>query len=665
MKKKLAIIAMTLCVIVSMLPVTAQAAESASGTCGKNVTWMLDSNGVLSIKGTGEMTEYESMRDVPWFDYRENIISVNISPGVTSIAPYSFWRDSNLCSISIPEGVKKIGKVCFLDCSKLSKISLPRSLQEIEEMAFDECYNLVSVGSVANVSKIGHHAFSKCSSLLSLDISSKIKEISWYTFMGCVNLTDVGDLSNVTVIGERAFYDCYNLKKINSLEKVIDYRDEAFSGCRSLTTLGKINTNAKVGKDVFHNCPNLAERDILDPESGIHDITSDWRLNNASRIGWINIGECPLNPSHCGRQIVTLVNKLCGGITDDLSKARAIYAWVVDNICYDYDKYSRPGMAAWLITDEDKGKLLEAGGSDNIFDYSKDSIIIILNRGICDDYCYILSMMFRLAGIPAANVECKAGISLASHACVMAFLDGEWRFFDPTFDSSGAYRNETYAYKSSNGSWNYFNMNLDKFSENHFFDKDVGAYEDHVPSSWAQNEVWCAQLKNLVPTELQSNYRRGINREEFCNLMVKLIECESGQNINDYLASRGLEAANPFNDTTSSTVSAAYVLGIVKGISENKFNPYRFITRQEAAVMLSRTAKVLGVKTQSTGKSFSDAKYFAPWAADHILFVSGLIDPTSSTAVMSGVGDNIFSPNSTYTREQAIMTSLRIFNCAS
>ena len=37
----------------------ARAAEILdSGSCGENVTWTLDSNGVLTISGTGPMTDY-------------------------------------------------------------------------------------------------------------------------------------------------------------------------------------------------------------------------------------------------------------------------------------------------------------------------------------------------------------------------------------------------------------------------------------------------------------------------------------------------------------------------------------------------------------------------------------------------------------------------------
>ncbi|MBQ6863822.1 MAG: hypothetical protein IJO14_06255, partial [Clostridia bacterium] len=56
-----------------------------SGTCGENLTWTLDSDGVLTIAGTGEMRNYSSPTSVPWYSNRSAIKTVIIENGVTSI----------------------------------------------------------------------------------------------------------------------------------------------------------------------------------------------------------------------------------------------------------------------------------------------------------------------------------------------------------------------------------------------------------------------------------------------------------------------------------------------------------------------------------------------------------------------------------------------------
>ncbi len=63
MKKLLTVMfaVVTLCLIcVLTMPTTAEAAEVARGTCGDNLTWVLDDEGTLTISGTGDMKSYSS-----------------------------------------------------------------------------------------------------------------------------------------------------------------------------------------------------------------------------------------------------------------------------------------------------------------------------------------------------------------------------------------------------------------------------------------------------------------------------------------------------------------------------------------------------------------------------------------------------------------------------
>ena len=79
--------------------------------------------------------------------------------------------------------------------------------------------------------------------------------------------------------------------------------------------------------------------------------------------------------------------------------------------------------------------------------------------------------------------------------------------------------------------------------------------------------------------------------------------------------------------------------------------------------MLARTGKVLGLNAK-TGLDFADKDRFADWASDSISYVSSLSDPTNSNRVMAGTGNGNFSPLGTYSRQQAILTTVRIFHCA-
>ncbi len=45
---------------------TIKAVFSISGSCGNNLSWNLDGNGVLTISGSGDMLDWNSEADVPW-----------------------------------------------------------------------------------------------------------------------------------------------------------------------------------------------------------------------------------------------------------------------------------------------------------------------------------------------------------------------------------------------------------------------------------------------------------------------------------------------------------------------------------------------------------------------------------------------------------------------
>ena len=86
----------------------------ASGTIGDNITWKLDSNGILSIQGTGSLPgwakpipssagkRYVPAEDAsaPWYPYLEDILYIEIGAGITGIGDYSFYGCTNVQSVT-------------------------------------------------------------------------------------------------------------------------------------------------------------------------------------------------------------------------------------------------------------------------------------------------------------------------------------------------------------------------------------------------------------------------------------------------------------------------------------------------------------------------------------------------------------------------------------
>ena len=89
------------------------------------------------------------------------------------------------------------------------------------------------------------------------------------------------------------------------------------------------------------------------------------------------------------------------------------------------------------------------------------------------------------------------------------------------------------------------------------------------------------------------------------------------------------------NDWFYGFVGTAYSYGIVNGVSEDKFNPYGTITREEAAVMVARAAKLCGMDTQMDSKAARDilCRFFdyikaADWSQSALAFCyeQGILD---------------------------------------
>jgi hypothetical protein len=170
-------------------------------------------------------------------------------------------------------------------------------------------------------------------------------------------------------------------------------------------------------------------------------------------------------------------------------------------------------------------------------------------------------------------------------------------------------------------------------------------------SAWARTGIASAIAKGFVPEDLQSDYTRVITRGEFCRMAVGYMEYASGTGIDRILSEKGL-ARDPsaFSDTDDPYILAAYALGVVSGTGDGKFTPEGEFTREQAATMIMNVRGALGRDISgSAGSGFADAGSISSWAADGINYCA-------ANGIMSGTGDNNFSPQMTYTIEQSIVT---------
>lgn len=147
--------------------------------------YVIDSDDVLTITGSGEMTEstWNTVKNQPL------IKRVIIEEGVTSIMANAFKECYKMQEIRIPNTVQSIGVGAFYDCVSLKKITLPNTIKNIERTTFMGCTNLERINMPESIESIGGCAFTGCKSLKTLYIPISVTSIpntgSEGSFMNC------------------------------------------------------------------------------------------------------------------------------------------------------------------------------------------------------------------------------------------------------------------------------------------------------------------------------------------------------------------------------------------------------------------------------------------------------------------------------------------------
>ena len=283
------------------LILAAMLAVSSSAAMAVTVSAEEDTAVAYSSSDTESWSEYDyqilddgTIEIIYYYGCDEVIIIPSEIDGrkVTGIKGFNLSNKENIKSITIPDGVTSIGDSAFSDCRSLTDITIPDS-----------------------VTSIGCEAFYNCSSLTNITIPDGVTSIEYGTFYDCSSLTNITIPDSVTSIKCEAFYNCSSLTNITIPDGVTSIESETFYNCQSLSNIDISNSLISIGMDAFAHCKNLKNIKIPDSvttiELGAFNDTL-WYNNQpdgllyAGKVLYLYKGEMPENTK------ITLKNDTSG-----------------------------------------------------------------------------------------------------------------------------------------------------------------------------------------------------------------------------------------------------------------------------------------------------------------------------------------------------------------
>lgn len=149
---------------------------------GKNATWTLTDDGVMTVEGKGEVEIGGDM----YIKYWKDVKKIVIEDGINCISMVSGF--CNAISIQLPRTIKQID-VCGLSSNEaVTELIIPSKVETIGREAFTSCKSLKTIKLSKNLKTIGAQAFKKCKSLKSLTIPNGVTSIGKGAFDDCNSL---------------------------------------------------------------------------------------------------------------------------------------------------------------------------------------------------------------------------------------------------------------------------------------------------------------------------------------------------------------------------------------------------------------------------------------------------------------------------------------------
>ena len=664
MKKRLLSFVLVVLMIASLLPATALAADIVdSGTCGaegdgSNLTWTLDSDGVLTISGSGDMHGY-GPSGAPWHG---RVKSAVIAEGVTSIGGFAFYDCTSLTSVTIPNGVTSIGDSAFSYCASLTSVTIPDSVTSIGWSAFAGCTSLTSVTIPDSVTSIGSLAFSGCTSLTSVTVPDSVTSIGDAAFASCTSLTGIwvaegsshyasdasGVLFNkdkttlvqcpgafsgsyaipdsVTSIGHCAFEDCASLTSVTIPDSVTSIGDFTFSYCESLTSVTIPDSVTSIGHYAFEGCRSLTDVYFTGTESAWNSIAigaANDALKNA------NIHYNYVSHTHSYKDVVTAPTCTTKGYTTHTCACGDSYVdTYVDALGHAWDN----GKVTKEPTETESG--VKTFTCTRCGETKTETI-----PKLTHEHSY--------KAVVTAPTCTSKGYTTHTCACGDSYVDAYVDALGHAWDNGKVTKEPT---ETETGVKTFACTRCGETKTETIpatgSDVDVTEMFSDVTKNWAYPGI-----QYCVTHQLMSGVGGNLFAPKMTTTRAQIVQI-----LYNLEGEPKVSGTTPFTDLTQNwykdAVLWAYQTGVVSGTSATTFAPDLPVTREQIAVILmeymTRVLKLERTWTPADLSVFPDAGSVSGWAKDALAdaVALGLISGASNG------GQTYLNPQGSATREQ-------------
>lgn len=265
--------------LVGCLP---SALAAQSGSCGDQLSWSF-SDGTLTVTGSGDMWDFSEGSMAPWYEFRQEILRLELPDGLTSIGTLAFYECESLTAVSIPDSVKRIGGYAFSGCADMEMLSLGNGVSHIGECAFSDCVSLVSLRLPQSLQTIGKKAFYRCETVPAVTVPESVRSIGVSAFAYCKNLVTADIRAQVNAVPEYIFYGCEKLTSVTLPAQVSQISEFAFRGCDNLGAVyygGTAMSQEELRQQLNDSVTDFTDNGYVGVSSSSQSVTSSTKREN-------------------------------------------------------------------------------------------------------------------------------------------------------------------------------------------------------------------------------------------------------------------------------------------------------------------------------------------------------------------------------------------------